>query len=157
MLEIFLSVIRISASSSTASILSESVTIYGVIYPRSNCIPSTTSEYVSAVFDSSTVITPSAVTLLIASAISLPITSSPEETVATRAISSLPLTFLEFFTTVSIAVSTALLMPFLTTIGLAPAATFFMPSLIRACAKTVAVVVPSPAASFVLTETSFTS
>ena len=82
--------------------------------------------------------------------------SSPEETVATRAISSDPATFFEFLTMVSTAASTALEIPFLTTIGFAPAATFFMPSRIRACAKTVAVVVPSPAASFVLTETSFT-
>ena len=41
--------------------------------------------------------------------------------------------------------------------GLAPAATFFMPSLTMACARTVAVVVPSPAASLVLVATSFTS
>ncbi len=41
-------------------------------------------------------------------------------------------------------------MPFLMNIGFAPAATFFMPSLTIACARTVAVVVPSPATSLVL-------
>ena len=40
--------------------------------------------------------------------------------------------------------------------GLAPAATFFNPSLTIACAKTVAVVVPSPAKSLVLEATSLT-
>ena len=42
-------------------------------------------------------------------------------------------------------------------IGLAPAAKFFIPSLIIACASTVAVVVPSPATSFVLVATSLTT
>ena len=102
-------------------------------------------------------ITPSDETLSIASAISLPINSSPAEIVATRAISSVPLTFFELPTTVFTAVSTAICIPFLRTMGLAPAATFFMPSLIRACASTVAVVVPSPAQSFVFVATSFTS
>ena len=42
-------------------------------------------------------------------------------------------------------------------IGLAPAAKFFIPALTIACARTVAVVVPSPATSLVLVATSFTS
>ena len=42
-------------------------------------------------------------------------------------------------------------------IGLAPASRFFIPSLTIACARTVAVVVPSPATSLVLVATSFTS
>jgi len=45
--------------------------------------------------------------------------------------------------------STPLSMPRLIASGLAPAATFFNPSAISACAKTHAVVVPSPAASLV--------
>ena len=53
--------------------------------------------------------------------------------------------------------STAASMPFFTSIGFAPAATFFMPSRIIAWARRVAVVVPSPATSLVLMETSFTS
>ena len=107
--------------------------------------------------DSSIVITPSAETLSIASAIREPTYSSAAETVATRAISSLPLTCCEEALTASTAASTAALIPFLTTIGLAPAATFFIPSLTRACARSVAVVVPSPASSFVFEETSLTS
>ena len=52
--------------------------------------------------------------------------------------------------------STALLMPRFKSSGLAPAATFFNPSLTMSCAKIVAVVVPSPAKSFVFEATSFT-
>ena len=57
----------------------------------------------------------------------------------------------------STAVSIAFCIPLLITIGFAPAATFFIPSLIIACARTVAVVVPSPATSLVFVDTSFTS
>ena len=48
-------------------------------------------------------------------------------------------------------------MPRLSAIGFAPAATFFRPSRTIACASTVAVVVPSPATSFVAVATSRTS
>ena len=48
-------------------------------------------------------------------------------------------------------------MPRLRPVGLAPAATLRSPSLIRAWARTVAVVVPSPATSLVLVATSLTS
>ena len=41
--------------------------------------------------------------------------------------------------------------------GLAPAVTFFKPTLTIDCAKTVAVVVPSPASSPVFDATSFTN
>ena len=102
------------------------------MYPRSNCIPSTTSQYVSADFDSSTVITPSDVTFSIASAISFPITSSAEETAPTLAISLEPLTFLEIPARLSTALLTAFWIPFLTIMGFAPAATFFIPSLTNA-------------------------
>ena len=103
------------------------------------------------------VITPSAETFSIASAISLPITSSPEETVPTRAISSVPLTFWEPALMEATAASTALAIPFFITMGFAPAARFFRPSPMMDCASRVAVVVPSPATSLVLVETSFTS
>ncbi len=53
--------------------------------------------------------------------------------------------------------STALSMPRFNSIGLAPAATFFMPCSTIASARTVAVVVPSPATSLVLLATSRTS
>ena len=148
---------RRRASSITAFILSVSVTMYGEMYPRSNCIPSTTSLYVSAVLLSSIVITPSAVTFSIASAMSLPTFSSADEIVATLAMSAEPSTFFELSTIDLTAASTALAIPFLTIIGLAPAVTFFIPSRMRACARSVAVVVPSPAASFVFVATSLTS
>ena len=102
-------------------------------------------------------ITPSAVTFSIASAINAPTSSFAAETAATLAISSLPETFLAVATSFSTAASTAFWIPFLTIIGLAPAATFFKPSLTKACASNVAVVVPSPATSFVFVATSLTS
>ena len=92
-----------------------------------------------------------------ASATMLPTLSSPAEIAATLAICSLPLTFSDIETIESIATSVAFFIPLRRTIGFAPAAKFFMPSLIIACAKTVAVVVPSPATSFVFVATSFTS
>ena len=48
-------------------------------------------------------------------------------------------------------------MPCLISIGFAPAATFFKPSCTIVCARTVAVVVPSPATSLVLVAASFSS
>ena len=89
-----------------------------------------------------------------ASAIIAPTCSSlPEETVATWAI-ALPSTG---FATLAISctnTSIVLSIPRFKLMGLVPAATFFKPSLIIACAKTVAVVVPSPAISLVLDATS---
>ena len=55
-----------------------------------------------------------------------------------------------------IAVSTALSTPRLRSIGFMPAATAFMPSRAMDCARTVAVVVPSPASSLVRLATSRT-
>ena len=107
--------------------------------------------------DSSTVITPSAVTFSIASAISWPISSLEEDTAATLAMSLVPLTFWLFFTMASTAASVAFCTPLRSTMGLAPAVTFFMPSRTSAWASRVAVVVPSPATSLVLVATSFTS
>ncbi len=57
----------------------------------------------------------------------------------------------------STAASVAFFIPFLRTMGFAPAAKFFIPSLIIAWARTVAVVVPSPATSLVFVATSLTS
>ena len=51
---------------------------------------------------------------------------------------------------------TALSIPLLRSIGFAPAVTFLRPTLMIACARTVAVVVPSPAWSLVFEATSFT-
>ena len=108
-------------------------------------------------FDSSTVMTPSLPTFSIASAISSPTSSSPEEIAATCAIAALPSTFFELLLISSTSFLTAWSMPFLRIIGFAPAATFLMPSWIIACARSVAVVVPSPAMSFVFVATSLTS
>ena len=67
-----------------------------------------------------------------ASAMSLPMVSSLEETVPTRAISAVPLTFWLCSLMALTAASTALAMPFFMTMGLAPAARFFRPSWIMA-------------------------
>src|SRR4051794_20833270 len=82
---------------------------------------------------------------------------SRAEIVATRAMSSLPLTSLDSALRSSTTFSTACSMPRLSPIGFAPAATFFRPSRTIAWARTVAVVVPSPATSFVAVATSRTS
>ncbi len=109
------------------------------------------------VLDSSTVITPSLPTLSIASAIRSPIAGSAAEMDATWAISSLESTSLACFSIDFTTASTAFSMPRFSAIGLAPAATFFIPPLTMARASTVAVVVPSPATSFVFVATSLQS
>ena len=127
------------------------------MYPRSNCIPSTKSSSVSIVLDSSIVITPSLETLSIASATICPTASSPDDTAATLAICSLSFTLLLIFAMASTATSVAFFIPLRRMIGFAPASRFFIPSCTMDCASTVAVVVPSPATSFVLDATSFIS
>src|ERR1700730_14389017 len=120
-------------------------------------MPSTTSSSVSKDFASSTVITPSLPTFFIASARNLPIAASPlAEMVPTWAISSFEVTFLEFLTRSATTASTARSMPRFRSIGFMPAATDLAPSLMIAAANTVAVVVPSPAASADLEATSRT-
>src|SRR5688500_9734643 len=87
----------------------------------------------------------------------LPISASPlAEIEPTCAISLLLLHGLESFFSSSTVRVTALSMPRLRSIGFMPAATNFMPSCTIDCARTVAVVVPSPATSEVLEATSFT-
>ena len=109
------------------------------------------------VFDSSTVITPSLPTLSSASTIVPPISGSPAEMDATLAISSLASTSRACALMASTAASTARSIPRLRAIGFAPAATLRMPPFTIARARTVAVVVPSPATSLVLVATSFVS
>ena len=107
---------------------------------------------------SSTVITPSFPTFPNALAIKSPITSSllaEIEAICLILSESVPTT-LACFPRSSTMASTALSIPRFKSIGFAPAATFFNPSFTIACAKTVAVVVPSPARSLVLLATSFT-
>ena len=86
-----------------------------------------------------------------------PISFSPfAEIVPTCAISSLVFTFFELSLILAITASTAKSIPLFKSIGFIPAATYLQPSLAIACAKTVAVVVPSPASSLVLLATSLT-
>src|SRR5881628_1335143 len=87
----------------------------------------------------------------------LPISGSLfAEIVPTCAISFRPLLGAEIRFSSSTTNSTALSMPRFSDIGLAPAVTDFRPSRKIACARTVAVVVPSPAISEVLVATSLT-
>ena len=83
---------------------------------------------------------------------------SAEDIAATLAICSLLLeTSIASLLIDSTHASIAPSIPFLIAIGFAPAATFLKPSLTIAQAKTVAVVVPSPATSSVFLATSLTS
>ncbi len=120
-------------------------------------MPSVNSSSVVIVWASSTVMTPSLPTLVNASAMSLPIVASCAEMVATCAISCSPSTACAALSRALLTASTAASMPRLSDIGFAPAATFFRPAFTRACARTVAVVVPSPATSLVLVATDFAS
>ena len=144
--------------SNSASIFSLFVTKYGDKYPRSNCIPSTVLTSVSVPLASSTVMTPSLPTTRMASAISLPMVSSLlAEMVPTCSILELSSpTSRESFCNSSMMALDALSMPRLRSMGLAPAATLRRPSPMSAWAKTVAVVVPSPATSAVFDATSLT-
>src|SRR5260221_464975 len=120
-------------------------------------MPSTTSSSVSSDLASSTVMTPSLPTFFMASERNLPISVSPlEEMVPTWAISSFEVTFLEFLTRSATTASTARSIPRFRSIGFMPAATDLAPSRTIAAASTVAVVVPSPAASAALEATSRT-
>src|SRR6516165_4246305 len=111
-------------------------------------MPSTTSSSVSSDFASSTVMTPSLPTFFMASAMNLPTSASPlAEIVPTWAISSLEVTFLEFFSRSVTTASTARSIPRFRSIGFMPAATALAPSRTIAAARMVAVVVPSPATS----------
>src|SRR3954449_4244923 len=105
------------------------------------------------VLDSSTVITPSLPTLSMASAIRLPTSASWAETVATPAMAERSSTGMATLSSAACTASTAARMPRPSAIGLAPAATLRIPSWTSAWASTVAVVVPSPATSFVLVAT----
>jgi hypothetical protein len=66
-------------------------------------------------------------------------------------------TLVEFWAMASLMTLAPVSMPRLSAIGSAPAATFFRPSWTMACPRTVAVVVPSPAMSFVFEAISLAS
>ena len=121
-------------------------------------MPSTVLTSVSVPLASSTVITPSLPTLAMASAMRVPIVPSLlADTVATCWILALSSpTSREMVRSSATKACVALSMPRLRSMGLAPAATLRRPALIIAWARTVAVVVPSPATSAVLEATSLT-
>ena len=106
---------------------------------------------------SSTVMTPSLPTFSITSAMRSPISESAAEIEATWAISSRVSTCLLIDLISSMTASAPFSSPRRRIIGFAPAARFLSPSFTMACARTVAVVVPSPATSLVLVATSFSS
>src|SRR6266508_2108444 len=120
-------------------------------------MPSTNSSSIPNVFDSSTVTTPSLPTLSRASARTSPIAGSAAEMAAMSAISSRDSISFACSLMESTADATAFSIPRFRTMGLAPAATFFIPRRTMARASTVAVVVPSPATSFVFVATSLAS
>src|SRR5919204_347646 len=120
-------------------------------------MPSVNSSSRPNVWPSSTFTTPSLPTFSIASERMSPISRSREETVATRAMSSFEEISCDCDFRWSTTWSTPFSMPRLIAIGLAPAATLRRPSRTIACARTVAVVVPSPATSSVDVATSRTS
>src|ERR1700748_2917472 len=117
-------------------------------------MPSVNSRSMPNVWPSSTLTTPSLPTFSIASAITSPISSSPAEIVATRAICSLPEISFDCDSMCLTTSSTAFSIPRLSASGLAPAATFFRPSRTIDWASTVAGLVPSPATSFLADELS---
>ena len=145
------------AFSSTAWPASGSVMKYGERKPLSKEMPSVRSTYESMDWDSSTVSTPSLPTLSIAPATISPTSGSREDTVATFAISAEDCTSVARALSSSTTFSAAALMPLFSSIGFAPAATLRRPSATSAWARSVAVVVPSPAMSFVFTATDFTN
>ena len=116
-------------------------------------MPSVISSSVARERDSSTVITPSTLTVSMALAIMAPTSSSPPElTVATWRIAS-PATGWARPAMAPTSWATARSMPRRRPTGLAPAVTLRRPSRVMAWASTVAVVVPSPAWSLVLVAT----
>src|SRR6266540_4246325 len=127
------------------------------MYPLSNCMPSTNSSSMPKVLDSSTVTTPSLPTLSRASAMVSPISVDAAEMDATCAISSFESISLAWAMIASTAAATPFSIPRFRAMGLAPAATLRMPRWTMAQARTVAVVVPSPATSLVFVATSLAS
>ena len=98
--------------------------------------------------------TPSLPTFSIVSAISRPNSFDSAEIDATFRISSFPFTSFAIFRSASTASRAAASMPRRTTVAFAPIAVRLKPSLMMALVRTIAVVVPSPALSFVLFATS---
>src|SRR3990167_613515 len=120
-------------------------------------MPSTTSSSFSRPLPSSTVITPSLPTFSMASAMMLPTdVSLLAEIVPTWAMYLESAQGVDRDCSWPTTAAAALSMPRFRSIGFMPAATARRPSVTIACARTVAVVVPSPAASLAWEATSFT-
>ncbi len=109
------------------------------------------------VWDSSTEMAPSLPTASMASAILSPMAASPAEMRPTLAICSLVDTGVASALMAATMASVAFSMPRRMPSASAPAVTFFRPSETMTSARSVAVVVPSPATSLVFTATSRTS
>src|SRR5690554_5757785 len=121
-------------------------------------MPSTTDSSFSRPEPSSTVITPSLPTRSMASAMILPMDSSElAEMVPTWAMDLESAQGLARFFSSATTAAVALSIPRFRSIGFMPAATAFRPSVTMAWARTVAVVVPSPASSLAREATSLTS
>src|SRR3989344_3044345 len=120
-------------------------------------MPSTYSFSMPRVCPASTVTTPSLPASSMTSAITSPISSSCAEIFATALYSSLEEMSFFIFSSSATTASTALSMPRLMEMALEPLVRCLRPASMMACARTVAVVVPSPAASLVLVAASFTS
>src|SRR5207245_1846033 len=119
-------------------------------------MPSTSSSSFSSDLPSSTVITPSLPTFSMASAMILPTSLSRLAEIDPICATSLDeLQGREIFFSSSTTAVPALSMPRLRSIGFIPEATYFIPSRTIAFARTVALVVPSPATSDVLVASSF--
>mmetsp|Transcript_46886 Transcript_46886/g.114360 ORF Transcript_46886/g.114360 Transcript_46886/m.114360 type:complete len:202 (-) Transcript_46886:496-1101(-) len=126
----FFSTRRMRGSSRTHICVLASVMKYGLMYPRSNFIPSTTSNSFSRVFPSWTVITPSLPTRSIASESNVPTSVSLLALIVpTCAISSLLVMGRDISPRVVTTVSTANWIPRRRSWGFNPAATALHPSL----------------------------
>mmetsp|Transcript_24675 Transcript_24675/g.64430 ORF Transcript_24675/g.64430 Transcript_24675/m.64430 type:complete len:451 (-) Transcript_24675:82-1434(-) len=156
--EIFLSYIRIRGLSISTFWALAFVTKYGEMYPLSSFMPSTTSSSCSMVLPSETVMVPSFPTFSNASQIIPPMLSSPfAAMVATLLMLAGESMAVACAARSSSTALTAASIPRLMSMGFMPAATALHPSRKMALAKTVAVVVPSPATSLVLLATVLTS
>ncbi len=155
--ETLLLAMRMYGSSKTVWRESWSLMKFGEMKPLSNCMPSVTSSTVSRPEPSSIEMTPSTPTVSMAFAMSSPISGSCAEIAATCAMFSWSEIWTAWFSSSSETACAAASMPLRMATGLAPAVTALMPARLIFWARTVAVVVPSPATSLVLVATSLTN
>ena len=144
-LGILLPTIKTSGSSSTQRCLSVSVIKCGDVIPQSNCTPSTTSTYVFSVSDSSIKTTPSLPTLVYASEIILPKTRSLLQLILLTSSSMSSFTSIALSCKCLFTLSKAVPTPSLIVLIDKSLYMSLFTSFISDSARTVAVVVPSPA------------